>query len=80
MLALNPLLLSGCAALVVLVAIVMVVAGGRRSRNRLDYEAAMQAALDLRRIGQQLEVDRARAEIRRDAEALRDEIEEELWQ
>jgi hypothetical protein len=50
----------------------------RRPRSPQDYEASAQATIELRRIGQQLEVDRARAEIRRDVETLREEIEEEL--
>jgi hypothetical protein len=72
------LVVGGFTVLVVLVVVVMLVMGGRRSRSRLDYEAATQAAIDLRGIQQQLEVDRMRAEIRRDAKTLREEVEDEL--
>lgn len=73
----SPMLIASL-TFVVLALGAVVIRVRRRPRSPQDYEASAQATIELRRIGQQLEVDRARAEIRRDVETLREEIEEEL--
>lgn len=71
-------LLVGTLLVLAFGASLVIVSARRQPRMRLDHEAAAQAAVELQRIRQQLEVDRARAEICRDAETLKQEIEDEL--
>ena len=63
---------------VVVVSAVAGVCFMRRPPGGLEYEATVRAAVELAGIQHRLEVARARAEIQRGAEVLREEIEEEL--
>jgi hypothetical protein len=69
-------------AVVLLILVVVGLTGflrGRvRQRDLRDYEAERQASIELHRIGTRLEAARARAEIHRDAETLKDRLAEAL--
>jgi hypothetical protein len=67
-----PALAVALAAAVLLLAVAML--RSRKPEPPLDPEAAMRAAVELHRIGRQLDVDWTKAELRRDADRLEHRI------
>jgi hypothetical protein len=73
-------LIGGLLVLLAVVVILLLVVVARRPPTPLEMEASTQAAISLHRIRQRLEVARFRAELHRDAETLRDDLAEELYE